>query len=131
MDKIRDKRLKIVIDKPVSVVFEFTTNPANTPKWIDGIEIEETNETPPKLGTIYRNKSKGGSWNEYEMTAFVKDKMFELSRINGNYHVRYTFTPTIKGTCEFEYYERVDVGELDDTFSQDVLEKLKTIIEGI
>jgi len=128
---MKDKRLTIIIDKPVSELFEFTTNPENTSKWIDGIVVEETNETPPKLGTIYRNKGKSGNWNEYEMTAFEQDKMFELSRINGNYHVRYTFTPKDEGQCEFEYYEWVDEGELDDTFSQEVLEKLKTITEQV
>jgi uncharacterized protein YndB with AHSA1/START domain len=128
---MKDKRLTIIIDKSVGELFTFTTDPKNTPKWIDGIALEETNEMPPKLGTIYRNKSKGGNWNEYEMTAFVKDKMFGLSRINGNYHVRYTFTPKGEGQCEFEYYEWVDEGELDDTFSQEVLEKLKSIVEQI
>jgi uncharacterized protein YndB with AHSA1/START domain len=126
---MKDKKLSIVIDKPVGEVFEFTTNPANTAKWIDGIELEETNETPPKLGTIYRNKGQSDNWNEYEMTVFEKDKTFTLSRLNGDYHVRYTFKPLNDGSCEFEYYEWVDEGELDDTFSQDVLEKLKSILE--
>lgn len=129
MDKIRDKRLKIVIDKPVSTVFEFTTNPTNTPKWIDGIVFEETNETPAKLGTVFRNKNKNGIWNECVMTAFAKNKMFELTRINGNYHIRYTFAEVDDSSCQFEYYEWVDTGELDDTFSQEVLQKLKNIIE--
>lgn len=126
---MKDKRLTIAINRPVSDVFEFTTNPENTPKWIDGIVLEETNETPPKLGTIYRNKGKSGSWNEYEMTTFEKNNVFELSRINGNYHVRYTFEPISDSKCEFEYYEWVDEGKLDDTFSQKVLEKLKCIME--
>lgn len=125
---MKDKRLSIVINKPVSEVFEFTTNPVNTAKWIDGIVVEETNEMPPKLGTIYRNKGEGGNWNEYEMTEFEKDKTFTLTRLNGNYHVRYTFKPVDEG-CDFEYYEWVDEGELDDTFSQEVLEKLKSILE--
>lgn len=126
---MKDKKLNIVISKPVSEVFEFTTNPANTSKWIDGIVVEETNETPPKLGTIYRNKGQSGNWNEYEMTDFVKDRTFTLSRLNGDYHVRYTFKPVDKNSCDFEYYEWVDVGDLDDTFSQEVLEKLKSIME--
>lgn len=124
-----DKKLSIVINKPVSEAFEFTTNPANTAKWIDGIVVEETNETPPKLGTIYRNKGQSGNWNEYQMTEFEKDKTFTLTRLNGDYHVRYTFKPTPDNSCDFEYYEWVDEGELDDTFSQEVLEKLKTIVE--
>lgn len=126
---MKDKKLSIVINKPVNEVFEFTTNPANTPKWIDGIVVEETNEMPPKLGTIYRNKGQSGNWNEYEMTEFEKDKTFTLSRLNGNYHVRYTFKPAENNSCDFEYYEWVDKGELDDTFSQEVLKKLKRIME--
>jgi len=126
---MQSRKLSITINRPVSKVFEFTTNPENTPKWIDGIVVEETNETPPKLGTIYRNKGQDGVWNEYEMTSFEQDKMFELTRTNGDYHVRYTFVPSGENGCEFEYYEWVDEGELDDTFSQEVLEKLKTTIE--
>lgn len=126
---MKDKKLTIVINKPVSQVFEFTTNPLNTPKWIDGIVVEETNEKHPKLGTIYRNKGSSGRWNEYRMSEFVTDKTFTLDRINGDYHVRYTFKPVDDRACEFEYYEWVDNGELDDTFSQDVLEKLKSILE--
>lgn len=130
---MKQKRLNIVINKPVSVVFAFTIDPENTPKWIDGIVAEETNETPPKVGTIYRNKGRDGVWNEYKMTEFETDKTFTLTRLNGDYHVRYTFKPVRGGDdgCDFEYYEWVDVGELDDTFSQDVLEKLKSIIEEL
>lgn len=128
---MKDKRLTIFINKSASELFAFTTDPKNTPDWIGGIELEETNETPPKLGTIYKNKAKNGTQNEYVTTAFVKDKMFELSRINGNYHIRYTFKPISEVRCEFEYYEWVDQGELDDTFSQEVLEKLKSIVEQI
>lgn len=126
---MKERRLTIEIEKPVADVFKFTVDPTNTPKWIDGIDIEETNETPPRLGTVYRNRSNEGRWNEYKMTSYKKDEMFELSRINGDYHVRYTFMPTTDGGCEFEYFEWVDTGELDDTFSQDVLEKLKKVIE--
>lgn len=126
---MKDKNLTITINRPVSEVFKFTTKPENTSKWIDSIVIEETNETPPKLGTIYRNKGQDSIWNEYEMTEFEKDKTFTLTRMNGDYHVRYTFKPIDENKCDFEYYEWVDEGELDDTFSQDVLEKLKYIIE--
>lgn len=127
---MKDKRLNILIIKSVKDVFEFTINPANTPKWIDDIVIEETNEFPPKLGTIYRNKNKLGNWNEYEITTYVKDKMFELKRKNGFYYVRYTFKPTKEGYCNFEYYEWVTKGQLDDTFSDKVLQKLKKIVEN-
>jgi uncharacterized protein YndB with AHSA1/START domain len=126
---MKNKTLRISINKTAHEVFDFTLNPENTPKWIDGIIVEETNEMPPRLGTIYRNKGQSGNWNEYEMTSFEKDKLFVLTRINGDYNVRYTFTPIDENSCELEYHEWVDEGELDDTFSQEVLEKLKKIIE--
>ena len=48
-------RLEIIISAPIEKVFNFTTNPLNTPKWIKEIVKEETNEFPIKIGTIYRN----------------------------------------------------------------------------
>jgi len=68
-------------------------NPANTPKWVDFIAQEQTNEWPPKLGTIYRNHSGDGEWSELEVTSFSQDREFTLSRKDGSYHVSYTFKP--------------------------------------
>lgn len=39
--------LSIVINKPVADVFAFTVDPANTPRWIDGI-VEEVTDNPPQ-----------------------------------------------------------------------------------
>jgi hypothetical protein len=90
---------------------------------------EETNEMPPRLGTIYRNKGVGGNWNEYKMVEFEQDKTFTLSRLNGDYNVRYSFEPVDDGGSDFEYFKWADTGELDDTISQDVLVKLKACVE--
>src|SRR5690606_35762683 len=115
--------------KPVEEVFEFSVNPKNTPKWIDGIAEERANEWPIKLGTIYENKGKQGNWNSYKVSELELNRLFVLSREGGNYSVRYTFTPKGDNACELEYYEWVEAGELDDTFSQETLEKLKKVIE--
>jgi len=127
---VKDKRLKIIINQPSDVVFNFTLDPKNTPKWIDGIEQEITSEWPVKIGSTYRNQGSNGDWNEYELVDIEKDKTFTLSQKNGDYSVRYTFDSQKDNSTEFEYYEWVDTGELDDTVSQKTLEKLKEVIES-
>ncbi len=127
---MREAKYKVLINKSVEVVFEFSTNPKNTHKWIDGIVEERTNEWPIKLGTIYENKGTSGNWNKYKVSELEFNKKFALSRIDGDYQVRYTYAPKSDNSCELEYHEWVEEGELDDTFSQETLEKLKTLIEN-
>jgi hypothetical protein len=126
---MKDKKLTIVINKPVKDVFDFTLDPANTPQWVSSIVQEMRNETPTKLGTIYKNQNNEGEWSEYELTEFELNKGFVMSQKNGSYHVKYTFTSVGENQTELEYYEYVDNGEIAEPFTQDVLQKLKDIME--
>lgn len=126
---MRENKLTVRINKPTSSVFDFTTNPDNTPLWIDSILSEKVNENPIRLGSRYINTNREGKTNTYEVSQLVEGSLFELKSIPAGYTVRYTYTPLSLEETELEYLEWVDGGELDGPFVQETMEKLKTIME--
>ena len=127
---MKKNTLSITIQRPRSVVFAFTLNPKNTPRWIEGITEEVASEWPPKIGTIYKNRGASGSWSHYVITAFETDVMMEMQMIDSNYHVRYTYTPINDNASQLEYHEWVDEGDLAEPFAQETIVKLKDVIEN-
>src|SRR3990167_801702 len=126
---MKDIKLTIAINRPAHEAFNFAINPENTPKWVNGVVQEQTNETPTKLGTIYKNQGKDGSWREFEITDYEHGAMFAMTEKDSNIHVKYTFKPLNDKQCELEYYVWVDSGDLGGPFTQDnlqnILQKLK------
>lgn len=127
---MKDNKLSIRIERPVSEVFAFTITPPNTTKWIGGIVAEETNELPIRVGTMYTLRDTSNNILEYTIVALEKDKLVEWVSNDGNYHVRYTFAPAGDHATDFEYYEWVDMGDISDPFTLETLEKLKEQIEA-
>lgn len=127
---MKENTLEIVIHKPIKEVFNFTTDPRNTPEWIDSIKEENTNEWPPKIGTFYKNRNSTGPWATYKITKYKEGKEFELVKEDGStYHVNYTYFTLPKGNTKLVYHEWVTQGTIDGPFTQDVLQKLKLIME--
>lgn len=126
---MKNVRLTIKISRPVKEVFAFTTNPANTPLWIDSIVKEEAEEYPPKIGTIYRNWDEDQQMNEYKVTQYEPPKVFQLDATHQDYKVRYTYTSLSDNETELEYYEWSESGQLHAPFMQEILEKLKEVME--
>lgn len=122
---MKENKIVIEINCTASKIFKFTLDPANTYLWIDSIVSEETNESPTKLGTEYRNLNKQGKWAVYEIVRFEPDRMFEMKQKNSSYRVRYTLEPISDDKTRLAYFEWVDEGDLEEPFSPIVLEKLQ------
>jgi uncharacterized protein YndB with AHSA1/START domain len=126
---MKENKITIIINKPIEKVFEFTTNPKNTHRWIPQIEEEIAEEYPPKVGTIYKNRGSGIDWNQYKVLEFEKNRIFTLTDLKGNYSVKYTYKKIGKNGTEMAYFEWVNEGELENPFTKEILQKLKEVME--
>ncbi len=102
---MRENKVTITINRPVEDVFEFTTNPKNTRLWIPSIQEEVSNEFPPKIGTQYKNRGENSDWDFYKVIEYESFKIFTLSDLEGNYHVRYTYHKLNHNQTKMEYFE--------------------------
>jgi len=123
-------KIIITINRPIADVFEFTTNPKNTPLWIPQIDEEVSDRYPPKISTIYKNHGKSGKWNHYAVTEFEKNKLFTLKSEDNNYFVRYTYRKINEKITEMQYFEWVKEGEIAGPYTPDIFQGLKKIMES-
>lgn len=125
----------ITINKPVAIAFDFAINPENTPKWVDSIVAEQTNEWPVKIGTMYRNQRTNAEWSEYEVVAFQPNKTFVLQQKQDDFYVGYTFKPTEDDATELEYSIWSEKKELPVLLTESVLSsllgKFKQVVEAV
>jgi uncharacterized protein YndB with AHSA1/START domain len=124
---MHENKITIIINKPIEEVFEFTTNPKNTPLWVPFIEEEIAETFPPKKGTEYKNR-RGDSWNISRVTEYETNKVFKLE--NDIFSVKYSYRKLKKDITELIYLESVKRGDLAKPFTKEILQKLKAIIES-
>jgi uncharacterized membrane protein len=127
---MKENKIVITINKPISEVFEFTINPKNTPLWISDIKEELSDNYPPKINTIYKNRRISGQWNYYKVIELENNKIFTLKSLDGDYFVKYIYKKISETKTELEYIEYVERGEIEKPFTLGVLKKLKDVIEN-
>ena len=127
---MKDLKLTVRISKPIREVFEFTTNPANTAKWIDSVAGERADSFPPEIGTVYQNWDATGKINEYKVSQYEPQRVFQLDATHQDHKVRYTYTPLSAEETELEYYEWSESDQLHAPFMQEILDKLKEVMEA-
>lgn len=127
---MKENKITVIINKPIEEVFEFTINPKNTHLWINSIEEEVSDEYPPKINTQYKNRGKNSDWNVYKVVEFKKNKIFTLTELDENYSVKYTYNKLGENKTEMTYFEWVKKGEIQNPFTQEILNKLKSAIEN-
>ncbi len=130
MKRMQENKITIIISKPVGEVFDFTTDPKNTHQWIPSIREEIAQEYPPRIGTLYKNRGDGPDWNHYKVVGIKKNKIFMLSDMDENYHVKYTYRKFSDMQTEMEYFEWMTDGEIIEPFTEDILQKLKSVMES-
>ena len=127
---MQKNKISIIINKPIKEVFEFTTNPKNTHLWINSIVEEVAEKYPPKIGTHYKNRGDDSNWDFYKVVEFKNNKIFVLSDLENNYHVKYSYKKINDNLTEMEYFEWMKNGELRKPFTKDIIQKLKLVMES-
>ncbi len=125
--------LSIDINKPVDFIFQFTVNPANTPKWVPSVIEEKTSEPDVKVGTIYYQKVDAGKGQPKRtslvVTGFVRNKQLDFHLMNSEYTCSYRYEKTPTGT-RLTYSEEKGVdGEIESPMTMENLIALKKLIE--
>jgi hypothetical protein len=126
---MKKNTISIDIKKPVSVVFRFTVNPNNTPKWIPSIAEERTREPNVNVGTTYYQKLAEGGKSELVVTEFVENKKLGFRLLGSNYTCSYLYEKTASGTS-MTYSEENGGSEIESPMMMENLLTLKRLIEN-
>jgi hypothetical protein len=124
---MQENKLVIQINKPLADVFAFCITPPKAKLWVPNIINETTSEWPAKVGTVYTEYKDDKTSFNIIVSDYEENEYIEWKTEDGNYKVRYTFTPIDQHTTQLEY---VETGDVSKPFTQEVLEKMKHVLES-
>lgn len=78
---MQSNTLSIIIQKSLQEVYDFTTNPKNTPLRLPSIKEEQSSDYPAKLHTVYKNCGADSVWNTYHIIKILPYETFVLSEV--------------------------------------------------
>jgi hypothetical protein len=123
---MKENTLTIQINKPLAEVFAFCITPPKANLWVPRVSNETTNEWPVKIGTVYTEYKDDHTSFNIIVTDYKENEYIEWKTEDGSYYVRYTFKQIDQKITQLEY---VETGDVSKPFTQEVLEKLKSVIE--
>ena len=121
---MKENKLTMQINKPVADVFAFCITPPKAKLWVPNIIDETMSQWPVKIGTVYTEYKDDGTSFNIIVTDYKENEYIEWKTEDGNQ--KYTFTSIDPKTTQLEY---VETGDVDRPFTQEVLEKLKRVLE--
>lgn len=126
---MKTNKLVIKINKTINEIFSFCVTPPNSTKWIPNVIGEETNEWPIKIGTIYKLTSNDNNATHMTVVDINENISIEWISKDKNYHCRYILEQIDCQTTIFKYFEWVDKGNIEEPFTEEILNKLKKTLE--
>lgn len=130
---MKKNTLTVEIEKPIDIVFDFTVNPNNTPRWVPSVLEEKATDTKVKVGTVYNQIVKGSSGETKKsalvVTGFIKNKMLDFHLVNGQYTCSYRYEEIPTGTRMIYSEENGIDGEIESPMTIENLQALKKLIE--
>lgn len=125
-----ENSIVVEINKPVEIVFQFTTDPENTPKWIPSVKKEWVTEQPVAVGSKYRQILSDGQEAVYYVQELVENKRFTLGKEDSNYACTYLYETLPNGT-RLTYTETTSQDEVLEPLEQVAFLQLKALIENL
>jgi hypothetical protein len=126
--------IEIEVACTVPELFEFTTTPVNTSKWIPSVEREWVEEDIIQVGTIYHQIVISHPFDRgvrYKVVEMERNHLFALQRVGSDYVCRYTYVSSVDGKgARLVYTEWMLSGDdLEDPMDAQPFQTLKWILE--